>query len=241
MIQLRAARHGLRIGIACAVAMFAVAGQAAAGMCVGVRLRFADRAPSRALVESMQDEAAALWRRYGLRIQWQAEPRAATCAAVQASFDVLVDRPTHAPGTPLSGALGRTRVAPGALAAAPIYIDEDATERVLGLLAADTLMRLTGHPFVARPDLGRALGRVLAHEIGHLVLAARAHQSRGLMRAVFLADDLVAHQRGSYDLSGAELARLRDREAELGPRTASAPSEPGGAGNIQAGIAVVVR
>lgn len=36
------------------------------------------------------------------------------------------------------------------------------------------------------------------------------------MRGVFLAPDLVACQRQSYDLSNAELERLREREMELG-------------------------
>ena len=64
-------------------------------------------------------------------------------------------------------------------------------------------------------DLGRALGRVLAHEIGHVVLAAAKHQSRGLMRASFVAEDLIRPQRWSYTLSEAEVARLRERELVL--------------------------
>jgi hypothetical protein len=76
-------------------------------------------------------------------------------------------------------------------------------------------MQLTGHTYIGPADLGRALGRVLAHEIGHVVLGAHVHQARGLMRAVFLANDLIAHEHQSYYLSSAELARLRDREAEL--------------------------
>jgi hypothetical protein len=43
-------------------------------------------------------------------------------------------------------------------------------------------------------------------------IAVAAHQSRGLMRESFLAEDLIRPQRRPYTLSEAEVARLRERE-----------------------------
>jgi hypothetical protein len=48
--------------------------------------------------------------------------------------------------------------------------------------------------------VGRALGRVIAHEIGHFVLRTIDHASSGLMRPVHQADELVAPDRSRFPL-----------------------------------------
>jgi hypothetical protein len=39
--------------------------------------------------------------------------------------------------------------------------------------------------------IGRAVGRVIAHELGHYILQSARHQDRGLMRANYSSNDLV--------------------------------------------------
>jgi hypothetical protein len=46
-------------------------------------------------------------------------------------------------------------------------------------------------PKVQREVLGRVMGRALAHEIGHYLLASRLHTTSGLMRAALPAQELV--------------------------------------------------
>jgi len=60
-------------------------------------------------------------------------------------------------------------------------------------------------------DLGRALGRVLAHEIGHVLLAAPNHANAGLMRAAFRADELAALDRAPFCLTCIGVSRLENR------------------------------
>jgi hypothetical protein len=48
--------------------------------------------------------------------------------------------------------------------------------------------------------LGRAVGRVIAHEIGHVLLRTRDHTARGLMRAVQYARELIEPGRERYRL-----------------------------------------
>ncbi|HSL22560.1 MAG TPA: hypothetical protein VK886_13580 [Vicinamibacterales bacterium] len=223
-----------RVAALAAVAL-SVARLASAEMCFDVNLHFGKRAPSRAVVESMENEAASIWESYGLRIQWPTTPNSARCAFVRGSFEVFID--ANMRQALRNGALGRTWVTPAAIEHAPIQIDLGATERVLRSLRVSELMRLVGRRFATPSDIGRALGRVLAHEIGHLILAARGHQRRGLMRPVFFAGDLVEPQRQSYNLSDAELARLREREVELNARSSAsdiAPSKtiPSGFGRL---------
>jgi hypothetical protein len=63
------------------------------------------------------------------------------------------------------------------------------------------------------PGLGdiflvRALGRAIAHEVGHYVLRSKAHTTAGLMRATFTAEELMARSLAHYRLQPADAARL---------------------------------
>jgi hypothetical protein len=56
--------------------------------------------------------------------------------------------------------------------------------------------------------IGRAVGRVLAHELGHFLLRSRWHGQFGLMRPVHTVTDLVGPERASFALSAPDAARL---------------------------------
>jgi hypothetical protein len=70
-------------------------------------------------------------------------------------------------------------------------------------------------PAVADQVMGRALGRVLAHEIGHYLLRSKLHQAHGLMRAVFTGSDLAAWDRTRFALDASMLPRLRANLARI--------------------------
>jgi hypothetical protein len=103
-----------------------------------------------------------------------------------------------------------------AAGAGPIRVSFDATERML-------LRRPSSGPFVGERDMGRALGRVLAHEIGHVLLAVAQHDRAGLMRAVFTPAELGSPDRESFQLTSDDLGRLRSRIQVMtrGPETRS--------------------
>ena len=56
--------------------------------------------------------------------------------------------------------------------------------------------------------LGRALGRVIAHEIGHYVLRSPRHGDAGLMKPVQFGDALIGLERQAFALSKADAARM---------------------------------
>src|SRR3954454_9270828 len=56
--------------------------------------------------------------------------------------------------------------------------------------------------------VGRVLGRVLAHEIGHYLLRSPHHGGDGLMRSLHIADALVAPDHRAFRLSQHERERL---------------------------------
>ena len=192
-----------------------VAGEAAAEICIDANLRFAGPNPSRVSVPSMQNEASAIWEPYGVHIQWLPARDASRCPWVHGSFDVLVEDQPSSAGTASRIVLGSTHVMPARIDRVPIFVDYDETAQLLESLPESQLFSLLGHPEIGPIDLGRALGRVLAHEIGHVVLAEPRHQGRGLMRKWFASADLAARQRWAFTLSRGEIERLRKREQIL--------------------------
>jgi hypothetical protein len=205
--------------VGAAICALLIAGEAAAGICLEADLTFAAREPSPVTVQSMQSEASAIWQRYGVQIQWPASRRDAQCARVHGTFDVHIEyRASSLENASWSSVLGSTHLAPAAIDHVGIFVDYDETQHLLESLSASRLIPLAGHPDIGPVDIGRALGRVLAHEIGHVLLDAPRHQPWGLMRRVFAADDLAARQRWTYTLSKKEVERLASRERELSER-----------------------
>ena len=66
-----------------------------------------------------------------------------------------------------------------------------------------------GLPEVDDQIYARALGRVLAHELGHLLLRLNGHRDRGLMRSTFSHRSLIARGRGAFRLAADDLRAIR--------------------------------
>ena len=76
--------------------------------------------------------------------------------------------------------------------------------------------------------IGRALGRALAHELGHYLLQSKAHTSRGLMRRVWSSNDSFAVSRTGFQLTAEQRAAafgdLAWNEREPATHTSSPPT-----------------
>ena len=206
----------LRVATFAALAVLSLTTSVAAEVCVEVDVRVPGPVPSSALLGSMTSEVDAIWKPYGVRIQWTGDVDTVRCPSIVWSFEVQVNDgfPPRSTARPVT--LGTTWV--GRLPASrrsPIHLDFAATRRLIGSLTAAQLDHAIGRRDPTASDLGRALGRVLAHEIGHGLLGADSHQRRGLMRATIAATELVAYRRRGYTLSDLEIARLRGRERVL--------------------------
>jgi hypothetical protein len=88
-----------------------------------------------------------------------------------------------------------------------------------GRVAASVQSAMFGDDF-ARPDylMGRALGRVVAHELVHILTRSAAHGEEGVTQAAFTGRDLIG---APLRLSRSEVERLRRAFAP----PADAPSE----------------
>lgn len=197
--------------------------RADAGICVDVDVHSTTSAVSRATAAALEREAAAIWRPYGVDLHWPSSP----CALADASFDVLI-APTLPHATDGAPVLGRTHVELTPVEHVPILIDYGTTERTIATLTVGALAAEIGVQRVGPREMGRALGRILAHEIGHVLLAMSQHQRHGLMRESYQAIDMLYPLRAQYGLSSEERARLRERFQWMAANRSGASPDPGG-------------
>jgi len=168
-----------------------------------VRLRVDPSIRSTAILPILKDETEGIWRPYGVQLEW-VDARLDEVAAEGFSVEAVLDRRSEGPADPDRAVLGRASVPQDAVGAGPIRVSFDATERML-------LRRPSSPHFVGEQDMARALGRVLAHEIGHVLLAVRNHDHAGLMRAVFTPAELGSPDRAPFRLTCDGFGRLRSR------------------------------
>jgi hypothetical protein len=141
-----------------------------------------------ALVQRMTDEADAVWNDGGITFVW---PRA-DADHPPADVLVMVDD-THRSPTTQRPALGWVETNARHLPTKYVHLSY---ANVVAMLGHTNLMP----PAQRDTYLGRALGRVLAHELGHYLLASTTHARHGLMQASLSAETLFGPGRASLHL-----------------------------------------
>jgi len=154
------------------------------------------------LVKRICAEAQEIWGRAGIALDWQRQ--ASKDAANGLTIEVTIDDRQRPVGR--EGALGWI-----------LFTNEGADPSIhLSRASAEALLRST-------PDIvdstrmshealiGRALGRALAHELGHYIFQSKSHTPRGLMRADWTSDEAFALNRGEFELTSQERATAADR------------------------------
>jgi hypothetical protein len=140
-------------------------------------------------------EAAAIWSPYGVDVSL-----AGPCGRVPDEtvvLSVVIGKPSVL-ATVSAGALGALTFSPEGTPGQVMTVFVDVLTR---LLEAGSARRAETWPRVYRDRVvGRALGRVVAHEIGHFVLRSRRHTTSGLMQAVQRTDDLIDSARERFAL-----------------------------------------
>ena len=148
-----------------------------------ITLAFAPAPPlAAAVTRAAVAEAAAIWQPYGVAVT------GADLIACPARTDGLVLTVVMSSAT----APPADRQAPlGAVDfdadGAPAHVMTVFVDRILRMLEGAHLWSVPASqwPRVIREQaVGCAIGRVIAHEIGHVLLRSRRHTARGLMRAV---------------------------------------------------------
>jgi hypothetical protein len=172
----------------------------AVAIVVHVMLSFDPSIHSKIIKKAAPVEAATIWRRYGVELAWDGDERANLCLAA------FVDRSAAPVDTLHPAVMGSTIVSNnGARPPAPIRIGFDAVDT---LAAPSAMANSMMHEYA----VANAIGRVLAHEIGHILLGAPTyHDATGLMRPTFLTDDFSHGDRWRFELTDRSVERLRTR------------------------------
>lgn len=98
-----------------------------------------------------------------------------------------------------------------------ILFTSEGADRSIHLSRASAEALLRGTPdiidstkFFHEALIGRALGRALAHELGHYIFQSKTHTPRGLMRADWSSDEIFAPNRNGFELTSQERATAAD-------------------------------
>src|SRR6185369_11145852 len=85
-----------------------------------------------------------------------------------------------------------------------IYVSYENARRLLE--AARGVVGLASNMTAAQRELflARAMGRALAHEMGHYLLASKVHTPRGLMKATMTAVELFMPDAGAFRIEPAQ-------------------------------------
>ena len=157
----------------------------------------ASRDITNSVVNKICAEAEAIWAPAGIALEWNrdGQERRTRGLTIEVTID---DRPTPADR---DGALGW------------LVFTSHGPERLIHLsrVSAEDLLRSTpgldGGTVVSHEALiGRALGRALAHELGHYILRSKVHTGHGLMRAAWTSEQAFAFIRDGFELTPEECA-----------------------------------
>lgn len=153
---------------------------------------------------TLRDEATGIWRPHGVALTWTS-PAAAICdTTVPIVFDDARLRKLAGPKRDDAIALtvfaGRSRT---------IHVSAPRAFRMLAGVRESASALLSG----GERDLrgGTLLGRVVAHELGHVLLETVSHSATGLMRPVYGMNDALSANEQATALSPMESQRLATR------------------------------
>src|SRR5690348_5018791 len=153
---------------------------------------------------AIDHEVGRLWRRYAdVTVQMQAD------AAARAADDVLTLVVTDNASRSGDG-LGWIDFVDGR-PTHTIYVSRLEASRLAAQARVDGRNIADWPRAMRRLFMVRAIAKAIAHEVGHYVLASRAHTATGLMRSRFTVSELMDPSDAKFRLEPAERAVLQQR------------------------------
>jgi hypothetical protein len=171
---------------------------------------------------ALMQEATRIWEAAGIRLKWAAP----TSVRKALSLRVLTIEHTGPAGATDISVLGELIRGAGTGAMAMIALDRATAIANRGPLNRGTLS------FDQR--LGLVLGRAVAHEVGHFLLAGSPHQDVGLMRARFPEAELTDAWSPAFEVNAPMRAVARTTIARGFPARLPATIPTASAGNASA-------
>ncbi len=183
---------------------------------------------SDAQLRAMVSETTALWKPHGVTFTWITGPRHEAPIPGR-TLRVFGD---GCQLEPLCRPTSMSRSASHRRLGAVVFVEGNVTAENTLMMSVDTVTHMVENApwqnrFIANSPanlrgylVGRALGRVLAHEIGHVLLASPSHTPDGLMRPELRVNQLIEAGRQGFALSKRLLPLLRYRLSQLAPHEA---------------------
>jgi hypothetical protein len=147
------------------------------------------QAPSEAVLEALQDEVETIMAPIGLQFEWrdlsQTGGHEVSAELAVVSFKGRCDTVGLMPRSKFEGALGWTHVSDGQI----LPFTDISCDRVREFVQPTLL---TYHSEDREERYGRALGRVLAHELYHIFANTMRHGSMGVAKESYSVQDLLS-------------------------------------------------
>jgi|KBSMisStandDraft_5_1062788.scaffolds.fasta_scaffold57596_2 hypothetical protein len=161
---------------------------------------------SRSLVTAALHEADAVWRLAGFRFIWERNPAMTTTSGLRVVIGGGASK-TSDRQLPLAWIGFDKEGAPTSFIyvshANAVQFMENSRESVG---STDSMPLLQKETYLAR-----AMGRALAHEIGHYLLASRQHAGKGLMTATHSAPEFFMADRSAFAINALERRQMAAR------------------------------
>jgi hypothetical protein len=170
-------------------------------------------------------EVAAIWRTADVELRWVHELRDDEPRADRIITLVLTDD-LPGPPPPAPRPLGAVQLVEGRMRQVMLV----SPAAIRDLVARAGVTSMNGHFDTV---YARLLGRVLAHELGHLLLNTTAHRLSGVMRPSFGSRDVVSGDAARFTLDRRDVAMLARVHAGAARLAANTP--PAAAGTVVSG------
>ncbi len=142
-------------------------------------------------LDTFARELSEIWKPYDVPLEWQSAETNRQTSGLRLNVVIGSEPVRRTSSSVIDSALGSTVFSEAGLPRDTLYASaSSAWESIRGAeyrgVAVGSLPRLLRDQLLAE-----ALARVVAHELGHILLSSARHTRSGLMRAVFSPDDLV--------------------------------------------------
>jgi len=173
---------------------------------------------SPALVTRLLAETDAVWRASGFTFVWRMTPRELVPHESVSEAGPYMPTRLHVVIGNDTGAAQGDRIQLGWIVfdgehtpEQQIYLSYENAQRYLAA-SRDVVGLIANMPTIQRLTLmGRVMGRALAHELGHYLLASKVHTRRGLMQAARTAYDFFSINRDGFDIDSAQRLAIASR------------------------------
>jgi hypothetical protein len=175
---------------------------------------------SASLVTRVLAEAADIWSAAGITLAWTRE---VPSEVTRSMLRVVIGHVTGPARDDAAMPLGWIAFDDGSTPRNEIYVSYANAMSLLQLTRGTAGLSDRMPRAEMESMLGRAMGRALAHEVGHYLLASKDHSKNGLMKARWTAAEFFGGARGRFNLDAEQSGAIAARTGLLAVASLQSP------------------